>query len=154
MFTIRIANPNDIENLCALDAIAQQDERRKAFIRRSIGSGSCYVMEDGQQAVGYGVLEYSFYEMGFVSMLYISATYRRQGAGLELLRFLESQCKTAKLFTSTNLSNLGMQALLAKMEYILSGVIHHLDENDPELVYVKYLKAGSRAAQSMFPHHS
>jgi hypothetical protein len=42
-------------------------------------------------------------------------------------------------FTSTNLSNIPMQSLLAKMGYLLSGVIHHLDEDDPELVYVKYL---------------
>ncbi|HVM70802.1 MAG TPA: GNAT family N-acetyltransferase [Anaerolineales bacterium] len=154
MFSIRVANPNDIENLCALDAIAQQDERRKAFIGRSIGSGSGYVLEDEQQAAGYGVLEYSFYEQGFVSMLYISAAYRRQGAGLQLMQHLESQCKTAKLFTSTNLSNLGMQTLLAKMEYILSGVIHHLDENDPELVYVKYLKAGGQAADEKPPQHA
>ncbi len=41
---------------------------------------------------------------------------------------------------STNLSNLPMQSLLAKLGYTLSGVIHHLDEDDPELVYVKCLK--------------
>jgi hypothetical protein len=42
-------------------------------------------------------------------------------------------------YSSTNLSNRSMQALLEKRKYILSGVLHHLDEEDPELVYVKYL---------------
>ena len=44
------------------------------------------------------------------------------------------------IYISTNLSNLPMQSLLAKLGYRLSGVIHHLDEGDPELVYVKYLR--------------
>ena len=53
---------------------------------------------------------------------------------------MESLCRTPKLFTSTNLSNLPMQSLLAKLEYQLSGVIHNLDEGDPEIVYFKRLR--------------
>jgi hypothetical protein len=33
-----------------------------------------------------------------------------------------------------------MQALLAKLGYKLSGVIYNLDEEDPELVYIKRLQ--------------
>ncbi len=53
---------------------------------------------------------------------------------------MESISRGEKLFTSTNLSNLPMQALLAKLGYTLSGVIHNLDEGDPELVYFKKFK--------------
>ena len=53
------------------------------------------------------------------------------------MRHMESLCRTPKLFTSTNLSNLRMQSLLAKLDYELSGVIHNLDEGDPEIVYFK-----------------
>jgi hypothetical protein len=56
-----------------------------------------------------------------------------------LLQYMESVCQTPKLFTSTNLSNLPMQSLLAKLNYVLSGVIHNLDESDPEIVYFKRL---------------
>jgi hypothetical protein len=62
------------------------------------------------------------------------------GAGEALVKHLESLCQTAKLFTSTNLPNLPMQSLLAKMGYVLSGVIHNLDEGDPEIVYFKKLR--------------
>lgn len=42
-----------------------------------------------------------------------------------------------------------MQALLAKHGYKRSGIIQNLDEADPELVYVKELRAKpSRQAQS------
>lgn len=56
------------------------------------------------------------------------------------MQHLETVCQTEKQFTSTNLSNVPMQALLAKLDYLLSGVLHHLDEGDPELVFVKYLQ--------------
>jgi hypothetical protein len=36
-----------------------------------------------------------------------------------------------------------MQSLLAKLGYKLSGVINDLDEGDPELVFVKFLKQGA-----------
>ena len=55
------------------------------------------------------------------------------------MNHLETVCQTEKIFTSTNLSNFPMQALLAKLGYKLSGVIHNLDEDDPELVYCKAL---------------
>jgi hypothetical protein len=34
-----------------------------------------------------------------------------------------------------------MQSLLAKLNYVPSGVIHNLDAGDPELVYFKRLIA-------------
>jgi ribosomal protein S18 acetylase RimI-like enzyme len=73
-------------------------------------------------------------------MLRVHPSYRRQGVGLTLTQYLEqSILSTAKkLFTSTNLSNLAMQSLLAKLQYKLTGVIHNLDDDDdPELVYYK-----------------
>ncbi len=140
MFSIRLATNADIEGIFQFDYIAQQDKKRRTFIERSVGGGYSFIIETQKYVIGYAVLEYSFYDQGFISMLYIHPEYRRQGAGEKLMQHVESDCKTQKIFTSTNLSNLPMQSLLAKLGYILSGVIHHLDEGDPELVYVKYLK--------------
>jgi GNAT superfamily N-acetyltransferase len=95
---------------------------------------------DGGLPIGYAVLEYSFYENGFVAVLYVDSTYRRRGVGEALMRHLETVCRTPKLFTSTNQSNSVMQSLLAKLDYVPSGVIHNLDEGDAELVYFKRLK--------------
>jgi hypothetical protein len=52
-----------------------------------------------------------------------------------LLRHLIGLCRTDKLWTSTNLSNQPMQALLVHAGFRLSGFIENLDENDPELVF-------------------
>jgi ribosomal protein S18 acetylase RimI-like enzyme len=94
----------------------------------------------GEITIGYVVLDYSFYENGFISMLCVHPDYRRQGVGERLMQQVEGVCRTEKLFTSTNLSNTAMQRLLARLGYVLSGVIHNLDEDDPELVYFKLLK--------------
>jgi ribosomal protein S18 acetylase RimI-like enzyme len=139
LFSIRQASQADIDVICAFDHIAQSSSPRRKFIRRSVDSDSCFVIETRKQVAGYIVLEYSFYEEGFISMLYIHPEYRHQGAGEMLMRHVEPVCQTAKLFASTNLSNHPMQSLFTKLGYKLSGVIHDLDEGDPELVYVKYV---------------
>lgn len=128
--------------LCSLDLVARREGGRREFIRREVAAGRCYVAVVGGAVVGYGVLSYNFYENGFIDMLYVHADYRRRGAGAALLRHMESLCRTPKLFTSTNLSNLRMQSLLAKAGYELTGVIHNLDEGDPEIVYFKRLTTG------------
>jgi ribosomal protein S18 acetylase RimI-like enzyme len=140
MITIRPAVENDIEALCAFDLIAQREDERREFIRRVVTSGECFVAVADEKVIGYGVLNYTFYYVGCIDMLYIHSDHRRSGAGAALLQHLESLCQTPKLFTSTNLSNLPMQSLLAKLGYVLSGVIHNLDEDDPEIVYFKRLR--------------
>jgi len=141
MSSVRQAVELDVEPICAFDHVAHSDGGgRRRFVERSIAEGNCFVVVAENSVVAYGVLEYSFYEQGFISMLYVDARRRRSSYAATLVRHMESVCRTDKLFTSTNLSNLPMQSLLANLEYKLSGVIHGLDENDPELVYLKLLR--------------
>jgi len=137
---IRPARESDFEILCSLDQVAKKARKRREFIRRAIASGSCFVAVTGQEIIGYGMLNYTFYDYGFINMLYVAADQRRRGAGTALLEQLERQCRTPKLFTSTNMSNVAMQSLLARHEYVLVGVIHELDEGDAEIVYSKRLR--------------
>lgn len=138
---IRPATADDLPALMGLDHLAlQSDQSRQAFIRHALAEKTCRVAALDGQVVGYGVLEYTFFACGFISVVYVHADYRRRRVGQALLAHLEKTCETAKLFTSTNLSNLPMQTLLAQQGYTLSGVIHNLDEGDPELVYFKPVK--------------
>lgn len=120
MISIRPAVENDIGVLCVIDSIAQLENERREFIRCAVTSGECFVAVTDEKVIGYAVLNYTFYHNGCVEMLYIHSDYRRSGAGAALLLHLESLCQTPKLFTSTNLSNLPMQSLLAKLGYVLS----------------------------------
>ena len=140
MISIRPAVETDIEALCSLDLVARRENERREFIRREVASGNCFVAVMNETVVGYGVLNYTFHHNGCIDMLYVDSDHRRRGAGAALLKHMESLCETPKLFTSTNLSNLPMQSLLAKLDYVLSGVIHNLDEGDPEIVYFKRLR--------------
>lgn len=140
MISICKAQENDIEALCSFDLIAQRENGRREFIHREVLSGNCFVAVLDENVIGYGVLNYTFYYNGCIDMLYIHSGYRRIGAGAALMQHMELLCETAKLFTSTNLSNLPMQSLLSKLGYVLSGVIHNLDENDPEIVYFKRVR--------------
>lgn len=134
MFSLRPTAPSDLPALLALDPTPG----REPFLRRVLAAGECHLAVE-EDVLGYAVLEYTFFEQGFISLLYVRADMRRRGVGRALLQHLEALCTTRKLFTSTNLSNQPMQRLLACLGYRLSGVIHDLDEGDPELVYVKYL---------------
>jgi ribosomal protein S18 acetylase RimI-like enzyme len=130
----------DLGRLVELDEVTRRDEGRIDFIRRAIEQGNCVVCTENETILGYGVLEYSFFGMGFVALLYVSSQLCRQGVGSQLMRAMENRCKTPKLFTSTNLSNLPMQSLLRGLAYQESGIIFNLDPGDPELVYCKALR--------------
>jgi ribosomal protein S18 acetylase RimI-like enzyme len=112
---------------------------REGFARMTAERECLYALEEDGTVIGLGVLEYTFFEWGFISLVYVIPSARRNGAGEMLLRYLVSICKTRKLFSSTNRSNEPMQALFTKVGFELSGVIHNLDPNDPEIVYYKAL---------------
>lgn len=138
LISCRLARNDDIDEICRLD------ERSfiRSFIQRSIASSYCHVAVINENLiVGYAVLDYSFYAQAFISMLFVHSLYRRQRIGLTLMKYLEQLVQTSsnKLFTSTNLSNLPMQSLLTLLNYKLTGIIHNLDDGDPELVYFKLL---------------
>lgn len=137
---IRQAQDYDVGALCAADPLAVDQEVRRRLIRTWVGEGRAHVaLLDGVVA-GYMVFEHSFFERGFISMLMVDASYRRRGVGLALVRHAEGLCKSQRIFTSTNQSNLPMQALLRKLGYQHSGTVDDLDPGDPELFYSRPLR--------------
>jgi ribosomal protein S18 acetylase RimI-like enzyme len=138
MRSARRATLADIQTISAPDREFASGGR-KEFFERAIRRGGGYVLEEDARVIGVGVLEYAFFEHGFISLLYVSPAARRSGAGQMLLQYLVSICETPKLFSSTNQSNEPMQALFAKAGFKRSGLIHNLDPNDPEIVYYKAL---------------
>ncbi|MFA6069634.1 MAG: GNAT family N-acetyltransferase [Janthinobacterium sp.] len=77
---------------------------------------------------------------GFVSLVVVAPGQQRRGVGLRLLAAAADACRTEKLFTSTNQSNGAAQRLFASAGFVRSGRIEHLDEGDPELVYMKWCR--------------
>lgn len=137
---MRIATIADAPAIIAFDDVAASEPARVQFIHDQISSSACYVAAIDAQVVAYVVLNYKFYDNGWIEMLYVHPRFRRQGIGSALIRHSIDECRTPKLFTSTNQSNFPMQRLLATLEFERSGFIENLDEDDPELVYFKRLR--------------
>lgn len=136
-YAIRLANPSDAEAILTFDLIAQKEAVRQAFIRRAIDEGFCTVLTVEDAAVAYIIVEHNFFGWPFIELVYVRTDFRQYGYATALMRHIEATCQSEKLFTSTNLSNLPMQRLLEKLGYAISGVVHNLDEGDPEVFYFK-----------------
>ncbi|MCF5544232.1 GNAT family N-acetyltransferase [Pseudomonas salomonii] len=137
---IRQATPDDVRALVELDAYATAHAHRRVFIHDAVIGQRCLVVVTAGECAGYLVLTDEFFSYDFVALVVVSPMHQRQGLALQLLAGAEALCKTPKLFASTNASNLASQAMLAKAGFIPSGRIENLDEHDPELVYVKFVR--------------
>ena len=134
---VRLATYADGQSIIAMDEVAQKQRLRTNFIHQSIASRGCYVATTNNQVAGYAVLQYTFFDHGLISMLFVDPDRRRSGIGSALVNHLENVCKTAKLFTLVPESEQPMQALLVHLGYQNSGLIENLSDGGKELVFFK-----------------
>ena len=55
------------------------------YIEEAIAAGHCFAAVVDSRPVGYAVLNYTFYDYGFISELLVDASYRRRGIGASLM---------------------------------------------------------------------
>ncbi|MEU0298710.1 GNAT family N-acetyltransferase [Streptomyces sp. NPDC006175] len=134
---MRRATESDAEALAAIDVVAVAgDAERRTSIARWCRLGRALVAEEANRPLGYCVLEYTFFGQGFIPMLMVTPPARRRGVGRRLPAAAAARCTTPKLFTSTNVSNVPVQRLLRGAGWDPVGLLHGLDEGDPELFYL------------------
>jgi ribosomal protein S18 acetylase RimI-like enzyme len=110
-------------------------------VQLALERAECTVAVEGDQVVGYVILNTSFFGQAFLPLLVVTDHRRRSGIGTQLLVEAESQCTREKLFASTNESNEAARALFERHGFIPSGRIENLDDTDSELVYCKWLRS-------------
>ena len=134
---------SDLHAVLRIDRTSDRDSELGRFLASKIQQEECFLAEDKGSVVGTLILTYHFFSQGFIELVIIDREHQRRGIGTALMRFAESQCKTSKLFSSTNLSNQPMMNLFSSLGYIESGVIENLDDGDPEIVYFKPITPGA-----------
>ena len=134
---ITVAIDKDLDGLFDLDKQVLGNSGRRELLLEAVEARRCYLAKIKDRSAGFVVVEQSFYGHAFVSLLVVHPDYRRRGIAGALIRYVESNCPTEKLFTSTNCSNIAMQRALEKLGFTRSGHIENLDEGDPEIVYFK-----------------
>ncbi|MCK7628176.1 GNAT family N-acetyltransferase [Streptomyces sp. RS10V-4] len=141
---VRRVRESEADALVGIDSVAAEgDGERVASIRRWCQQGLAVVAEGVSGLLGYCVVEYTFFEQGFVTMLMVAPSTRGRGVGCRLLDAAAASCATPKLFTSTNVSNQPMQRLLQRAGWSPVGLLHGLDEGDPELFYLCQPQTGT-----------
>ena len=136
----RMAGHGDVAAMLACDAYAQMHPERGEAVRAAVSKGHSQVAIRNGQVAGYVLTHDHFFGHGFVSLVVVVPGQQRRGVGLRLLAAAADACQTEKLFTSTNQSNGAAQRLFASAGFVRSGQIEHLDEGDPELVYMKWCR--------------
>jgi GNAT superfamily N-acetyltransferase len=132
---IRLAGYPDAEAIMGLDDGARMDRGRTNFIYKMISDRHCHVATLDGQVAAYGVLEYSFFGHGFLSIIFVAPEHRRRTIGSQLVRAMEKICNTDRLFTTAARSDIAMQALMAGLQYKRSGRIDNLEDDEPKLVF-------------------
>ena|SRR5688572_15995450 len=140
MALFRRASQNDVPAIFHIDERTSDQPERRLIITEAVLAGNCYIGLEVAAVLGYGILDHTFYGNGFIQLLFVAPRERRTGIGSALMAYMESECRTEKLFASTNVSNEPMHSLLARTGYVPSGMILNLDEGDPELVYFKRVR--------------
>jgi GNAT superfamily N-acetyltransferase len=135
--TVRAASADDLPALePMLPAFLHPPYKRGRFLR-ALDNGEVVVAQDGGVLVGFMWCN-EFFGHTFVNVLAVAPELRRRGYAGVLLAHAEACALTDRVFTSTNVSNAPMHAVLARYGWRRCGEVGDLDPGDPEIVYVKY----------------
>lgn len=138
--TLRTGAMADLPGLRFVDPLMRADPDRARLIESSLRNEECIVAADGDDLCGFAVLNYSFFNQGFVPLLVVAVGNRRSGIGTQLLAEVERRCTKTKLYVSANRSNMPAQWLFEKCGFVPSGHIANLDLDDGEMLFFKSVR--------------
>jgi len=121
----------------SLDKVEHIELKREEKITKAILNKECFIILANSIAVGFVIFDYRFFDQGWIELIIIGEKYRGNGIAGQVFNLLCKQCKTNKVFTSTNNSNIQMQKALGKAGFSFAGKLDGLDDGDPELFYYK-----------------
>jgi RimJ/RimL family protein N-acetyltransferase len=143
--SLKLAVKKDKSLVVAFDYAHDKEEhiklKREEKITKAILDEECFIVLADDRAIGFVIFDYRFFAHGWIELIIIDEKYREKGVGGQVFDLICKQCKTDKVFTSTNRSNLQMQKALTKAGFAFAGKLDGLDEGDSELFYYKKIKS-------------
>ncbi|NET32103.1 MAG: GNAT family N-acetyltransferase [Cyanothece sp. SIO1E1] len=118
--------------------------KREEKLTKGILDQECFLILANNRPIGFVLFDYRFFDQGWIELIIIEEKYRGKGIGGQVFDLICKQCKTNKVFTSTNSSNVPMQKALTNAGFSFAGEIVGLDEGDPELFYYKKSEKGRK----------
>jgi len=141
---LRKATSNDKAIVVDFDYRLDKDEHiklnREEKITKAISNDECFLILADDKEVGFVIFDYRFFDQGWIELIIIDEKYRGKGLGGKTFDLICEQCKSDKIFTSTNSSNTQMQRALITADFAFAGEINGLDDGDPERFYYKKVK--------------
>ena len=137
---VQPATPAMYDEIRALDKLLPGVRDRAEALRAWLDANECWVAHRNGQLAGFAIANCTFFAQFFIVLVVVHPDHRRHGVASALIRHLESRSPTAKVFTSTNQSNVAMQAVSTALGFVPSGTVENLDEDDPELIYFKRVR--------------
>ena len=130
----RPAQAEDIAALCSLDPVVQAgDAERRTAISTHVTNRHMLVAVVDSDVAGYVVmLPGHFLGCDFIELLVVANAHRRIGLATRLNALALEGATSRQVFTSTNVSNNPMKALLRKRGWSFSGTLDGFDVDDPE----------------------
>lgn len=131
-----LSTEREFEKILSIDEKIIGTTSRAEKIHQAILENRCIHIILEKQIAGFLLYDNSFFEHPFVSLVMVDPVYQGKGLAGKLLRNVLVMIDADKVFSSTNESNKKMQSVFQKEKFVKSGIIHHLDDGDPEIIYV------------------
>ena len=134
--TVQLGDLTHVDEILAYDHVARAgDAERAAQVHEAASSGGLLVATRGQVVLGHAIVRrHVFFGSDFLDLVYVAESGRRAGIGRLLVGAVRDAAQ-GRVWTSTNLSNDPMHGLLRTTGWQPAGMLHGLDEGDPEVFY-------------------
>ena len=139
MIIVERATEDDYSDIIDIDIAFLGDDRRRPYLTRAIMNREMVVARLAAQRVGFAIANRAFFERYFVAAIVVHPDYRRQGIARALLRYVEKTCPDRRIFASASDSNMVGRRMLATLGYTEAGHLDYINDNERELIYVKFL---------------
>jgi N-acetylglutamate synthase-like GNAT family acetyltransferase len=137
---IRGPEPGDARAILELATLSVGPRRAAALVRTHIERRELLVAEDDGEVIGCLAYRTDWFDCTFVSLVVVAERARRRGAARALFEALERVSPSARLFSSTEETNVASIQMHRALGFVPSGHIDNLPQGYRELLLYKRLR--------------